>query len=212
MATLVRSDNLKRILLWLFLGLATVWAEREQIGPREFVAGVPSQQFVHFAAPEGQGRQRMENWCWAACIQMVLNYHGLYVSQEQIVQRVFGGMVDAPGSPQQILMGLQGWAPDSRGRFSQIEADTRNIDPVSVIQDLEYRWPLIVGLKGVNGPTGHAYVLTAVYYHLDANNQPVIYRVVLRDPYPSKVSRIELSMDEFLSRCTFATRVHVRRM
>jgi hypothetical protein len=212
MATVVRSDILKHLLFWLLLGLSTAWADREQIGPREFVAGVPTQQFVDFAAPQGQGRQRMENWCWAACIQMVLNYHGLYISQEQIVSRVFGGMVDAPGSPQQIMAALQGWAPDSRGRFSQIEADSRNVDPASVIQDLEYRWPLIVGLRGLQGPTGHAYVLTAVYYHLDNYNQPIIYRVVLRDPYPTKSSRVEMSMEEFLNRCTFATRVHVRRM
>ena len=56
-----------------------------------FVAGVPTEEFVHFAAPEGAGRQKMENWCWAACIQMVLNYHGLYVDQKDVVARVFKG-------------------------------------------------------------------------------------------------------------------------
>lgn len=186
-------------------------ADRYQIGPNAYAAGVPGDQFVHFAAPEGAGRQRMNNWCWAACVQMVLNYHGLYVSQEQVVQRVFGQMVDQPAAPQQILAALQGWAPDARGRFSQIEADNRNLDPASVLQDLEYRWPLIVGLTGP-GNTGHAYVMTAACYQLDQQGYPQIYSVVLRDPYPTRQSRIEMPINEFLARCTFATRVHVRRL
>lgn len=202
---------MKKIVLCLLLLLAPAWADRSQIGPHEYVAGVPSEQFVHFAAPEGLGRQRSQNWCWAACIQMVLNYHGLYISQEQIVSRVFGQMVDAPAAPQQMMAALQGWAPDTRGRFSQIEADAHNLDAASVIQDLEYRWPLIVGLTG-RGNTGHAYVMTACYYHLEDGGQPVIYRFVLRDPYPTNASRVELSAQEFAARCSFATRVHVRRL
>lgn len=202
----------------LFVGLSLVaactfpaQADRVQIGPRDYVAGVLSDQFTHFAAPESTGRQRMHNWCWAACVQMVLNYHGLYVNQEQIVQRIFGTTVDRPAGPTQILAALQGWAPDARGRFSQIEADSRHLDPGSVLQDLEYRWPLIVGLSG-QGNTGHAYVMTAAYYQLDPQGMPRIYRVILRDPYPERNSRIEMPIDEFMARCTFATRVHVRRM
>lgn len=199
------------ILLLTAACLAPARADKSQIpGTDVWVAGVPSEQFVHFAAAEGDGRQRMQNWCWAACIQMVLNYHGLYVKQEDIVKRVFGGAVDRPAGPQEILYALQGWAPDSRGRTSAVEADNRNLDPSSVIQDLEYRWPLIVGLQGA-GNTGHAYVLTAVYYQV-MQGQPYIQRVVLRDPYPTKQSRLEMSMQEFMQRCTFATRVHVRRM
>lgn len=191
--------------------LAPARADKTQIGPDTYVAGVPSEQFVHFAAAEGAGRQRMQNWCWAACVQMVLNYHGLYVKQEDIVARVFGGAVDRPAGPKEILYALQGWAPDSRGRTSSVEADNRNLDPASVVQDLEYRWPLIVGLSGA-GNTGHAYVLTAVYYKVLQGSPPIILRVVLRDPYPTKSSRLEMNMDEFIQRCTFATRVHVRRM
>jgi hypothetical protein len=206
---------MRRLLSWLLVAAtlwSPVWADRTQIGPQDWIAGVPAQDFVHFAAAEGQGRQRMQNWCWAACIQMVLNYHGLYIKQEDIVAKVFGGAVDAPAGPQMIMAALQGWAPDTRGRMSQIEADSRNLDPASVIQDLEYRWPLIVGLSGAAAQTGHAYVLTAAYYRLSQDGQPIIYRVVLRDPYPTKVSRVEMSMDEFMARCTFATRVHVRRL
>lgn len=186
-------------------------ADKAQIGPNEYMAGVPGQQFVTFAAPEGNGRQRMGNWCWAACVQMVLNYHGLYVTQEQIVNRVFGTTVDQPASPQQIMQALQGWAPDARGRFSQISADSSDLQPASVLQDLEYRWPLIVGLSGPNN-TGHAYVMTAACYHMDGKGSPHIYSVILRDPYPGRQSRVEMPIGEFVQRCSFATRVHVKRM
>lgn len=178
-----------------------------------FVAGVPSEEFVHFAAPEGAGRQRMENWCWAACIQMVLNYHGLYVDQSDIVARVFGGTVDRPANGQQIMAALTGWAPDHRGRRSEILADAYNLDPATVINDLDRKWPLIVGLSGARGAaTGHAYVMTAAYFSRGPAGVPVIHRVVLRDPFPGYPSRIEVDADEFAQRLQFATRVYVRRL
>lgn len=89
--------------------------ELQQVGPNLFVAGVPSDQFEFFAAPSLAGRQRQSNWCWAASIQMLLNYHGLFVAQEQIVQRIYGAQVDYPAQPAQILAALSGWAPDVRG-------------------------------------------------------------------------------------------------
>lgn len=178
-----------------------------------FVAGVPSEEFVHFAAPEGSGRQRMENWCWAACIQMVLNYHGLHVDQSEIVSRVFGGAVDRPANGEQIMNALTGWAPDSRGRKSEIFADAYNLDPGTVINDLDQKWPLIVGLSGARGQaTGHAYVMTAAYFSQGPNGLPIIHRVVLRDPFPGYPSRIEVDASEFSQRLQFATRVYVKRL
>lgn len=178
-----------------------------------FVAGVPSEEFVHFAAPESAGKQRMQNWCWAACIQMVLNYHGLYVDQKDIVTRVFGSAVDRPATGHQMMNALSGWAPDARGRRSAIYADNYNLDPATVINDLDKKWPLIVGLRGARGAaTGHAYVLTAAYFSQDAYGVPTIHRVVLRDPYPGYQSRIELDAGEFGQRLQFATRVYVDRL
>ena len=49
--------------LMMVLGLVTgAWAERTEVSPGLYVVGIPSDQFVHFAAPEGDGRQRMANW------------------------------------------------------------------------------------------------------------------------------------------------------
>lgn len=201
----------RRLIVCFLLACLPAWADKTQMPDGTWVVGVPAEQFVYFAAAEGQGRQHMQNWCWAACIQMVLNYHGLYVRQEDIVARVFGGLVDRPAGPTEIMGALTGTWPDSRGRASVVQADARNLDPYAVLQDLEYRWPLIVGLQG-RGNTGHAYVLTAAYYHVSADGSPVIRAVVLRDPYPTRQSRVVMDVNEFMQRCSFATRVHVQRL
>jgi hypothetical protein len=205
-----------RVLLCLVLlvcgGTLPAKADKSQIGTNQYVVGIPSDQFVTYAAPDSTGRQRSPNWCWAACIQMVLNYHGLKVTQEEIVSRVFGSAIDHPAGPEQIMSALHGWAPDSRGRYSSIVADSRNLTQQSVLEDLQYRWPLVVGLSGKGGQTGHAYVLTAAFYSLDNSGNPQIYKVVLRNPWPHSPSKEEMSMQEFGQRCTFSTRIRVKRL
>ena len=195
---------------WLFISPQIIFAEMAQISPGLYMAGIPTDQFQYFAAPEGFGRQRSANWCWAASIQMVLNYHGLYVSQEAIVTKVYGQLVDQPAEAPQILQALNGWAPDVRGRYSGVIADPYSITGPSLVYDLTYRWPLIVGLRG--DPVGHAYVLTAITYQVDPWNNPIIQTVVLRNPWPDSPSREEMSWNEFSSRVMFATRVHVTRL
>ena len=183
----------------------------QQLGPNYFVAGIPSSEFEYFAAPQVAGRQRQANWCWAATVQMVLNYHGLYVSQEQVVHRIFGGLVDWPGQPQDILRALSGWAPDASGRYSSIHATPYVLRSSDIVRDLASKWPIIVGLQQPGQEVGHAYVLTAAYYRADAYNEPVFDRVVLRDPWPNSPSRQELSWGEFRQRLQFAARVYVMR-
>jgi len=205
-------------LIWLLLaGLLILWvvesvdAEIQQLSYNNYVAGIFSNEFEYFAAPQWGGRQRQSNWCWAACIQMVLNYHGLYITQEQIVQRVFGTMINRPGQPQEILSALSGWAPDMRGRYSEVHASTYIGKGSDIVNDLAYRWPLIVGLTQP-GNIGHAYVLSAVYYQVDAANEPIFYKVALRDPWPGNISRLEMSWAEFRQRLTFIARVYVTRL
>jgi hypothetical protein len=186
-------------------------AELQRIGPNLFVAGVPSEQFEFFAAPAQAGRQRQSNWCWAASIQMLLNYHGLFVNQEQIVQRIYGAQVDFPADPPQILAALSGWAPDTRGRYSAIYASPYTFSGSQLVQDLAYRWPIIVGLRNPGGG-GHAVVLTAVYYSVDQWNNPLFQSVVIRDPWPTNPSKQQLSWFEFQQRVMFMAHVRVQRL
>lgn len=193
----------------LFVGVCH--ADIVKIGPNLFVAGVRSDQFDFYAAPSKNGRQRQTNWCWAASVQMVLNYHGLFVQQEEIVQRIYGAQVNLPAQPSQILAALSGWAPDSHGRFSAILATPYTYSDSQIVQDLGNRWPLIVGLNNPQGG-GHAVVITAIYYSVDQMSNLIFKRVVIRDPWPGNPSRQELSWEDFRQRLTFMSHVYVQRL
>lgn len=209
----------RRVARWL---LAIFWAGQIWVSPHMasteivhlgqglYMAGIPTDQFQYFSAPESNGRQRSANWCWAACIQMVLNYKGLYITQEDIVAKVYGRLIDQPAQPEQIMQALNGWVPDLNMGYAAVVADSYNLSGQALITDLANRYPLIIGLKG--NPVGHAYVLTAVTYEVDQYNQPIFRSVILRNPFPNSPSREEMPWDEFKSRVMFATRVHIFRL
>lgn len=174
------------------------------IGPGAWAAGIPSNEFEFFAA-----RQRNSNWCWAASVQMVLNYRGVSVSQEQVVQRIFGGaMPDVPGQPDQILTALTGWAFTRDGQPVMLTSSPFAFDGSEIVRDLAERWPIVVGVR--TSPTsGHAYVLTAVTYQVDPWNRPIFLTAILRDPWPDNPSRIEVPWETFQQRWMFMARMRV---
>ncbi|MBV9215724.1 MAG: C39 family peptidase, partial [Acidobacteria bacterium] len=141
-----------------------------QIQPGLFVAGIPTDEFEYFAAPLSNGHQHQSNWCWAACIQMVLNYHGVAVTQEQVVQRIFNGQVpNLPGQPDQILAALSGWAFGVNGRPVMLQSTPFALNGSEIVSDLATKWPIIVGVQ-IQPGTGHAFVMTAVTYKIDQMN------------------------------------------
>lgn len=172
---------------------------------QQYAVGIPTDVFEATARPQDLGRQEQSNWCWAACIQMVLGFHGVPVQQAALAAGTFGMPVDRPARPVEILANLNGVAQDAAGRLRAVHADPLNLDVPTVLNDLANRRPLIVGL------TGHAYVMTGALFHLDGLGRPVLDRVVLRDPWPTNPSRKELTAGEFQQRLQFATRVLVDR-
>ncbi len=190
----------------------------QQLEQNYFTCGVPTSEFEYMRANSvNQGTQVQSNWCWAACVQMVLNYHGLEVSQRDVVTRIYGSPeVNEPAGEQQILAALSGWAPDNRGRYSGINAYGGYTTIEETINGLSGKWPLIVGMTNPNGGVGHAYVLTAIYYSYQYDYYGnflgvVADKVVLRDPWPGNPSRQEYSWAEFQSRCNMAIKVWVTR-
>lgn len=189
-----------------------------QYGPNYFACGVPSHEFEYMRAQSiNKGSQVQSNWCWAACIQMVLNYHGLFVSQIDVVKKIYGSpYTNRPANESQILRALSGWAPDSRGRFSSIHAYGGYTSVQEIINGLSKKWPLIVGLRNPNGGIGHAYVLTSIYYSNQYDRYGNVVgiipdKVVLRDPWPSSRSRQEISWKKFQQRRMMGVKVWVNR-
>lgn len=184
----------------------------QQIGPGIWVAGIPSNEFEYFAAPRTEGLQRQSNWCWAASVQMVLNYRGVPVTQEQVVQRIFNGAVpNVPGQPEQILTALTGWAFTRNGQRVMLSSSPFAFNGSEIVRDLAERWPIIVGVR-TSPTTGHAYVLTAVTYGVDPWNRPIFQTAILRDPWPGNQSRIEVPWPVFQQNWMFLARMRITPM
>jgi hypothetical protein len=176
-----------------------------QIGPNTFEAGIPTLSFYQVAL---WGQQRCPEWCWAASCQMVLNYYGLPVSQEQIVERIYGQLICDPANDQQILQALSGWAPNYSGGTSTVYSEDGLGSISDLVTNLAYYKPLIVAMNNPDG-SGHAMVLTGIRYSVDQFNNIIPISVVLRDPWPLNQSRQEWSWDEFNGRIRNVFRVWI---
>jgi hypothetical protein len=127
--------------------------------------------------------QEKSNWCWAACIQMVLNNSGIPVSQSQIVNYVYGDLRNQDADQHQMANSLRGWGIDYSGRRRTIYCQEGISGTPEIIQTLAQGWPLIVGIRNRSGTGGHAIVISAVDYYFDVYyNQPVISAVYIKDP------------------------------
>jgi hypothetical protein len=191
---------------WLMMAHAAQVAQ-----PGAFAVGLPRDVVELRTAPGTWGRQRKSQWCWAAVSQMVLNYHGVPVAQEDVITRAYGGYLDRPASPLEIATTLDGWQPQGAlGIARRVRAASFNgITSDVVAHDLRSGRPLIVGLRNRDGQGGHAYVLSAMTFDVDARGQISGRTLSLRDPWPESPSVQELSWDELASRFLGAVRIDV---
>lgn len=167
----------------------------------DFAAAVKTEKFQFYEAFQNE-----DNWCWAACIQMVLDYQGLFVDQCTIVKKAFktSRCVNRPADCYTIEDGVDGWSVNNR----QIEGEV-DFSPSAyeLIDQLAYRNPVIIGLNMPGQNIGHAYVLTAVFFSYDSNDRKVPDKVVLRDPWPDNPSRQEFEWSDFVNRINCITYV-----
>lgn len=156
----------------------------QAVAPQVQHVGLPSAQMDFVAAS-----QRNTQWCWAACIEMVLRHHGVLVSQEQIVARTYGTdpagrLPNWAGSFQAITANLNNWSFDNRGRLFAVGAMMVQGAPLPamLVRELEQGRPLIIGYA--SGPnSGHAVVVTGASY-IGTSSAPQIVSLVVRDPWP----------------------------
>jgi hypothetical protein len=122
------------------------------------------------------------NWCWAACIQMVLKAHGFDRSQTEIVQRTFGDTRDTGAGVAEIKNNLEGWSLRRAGQPYVLNCEV-TIGPPSLgymIEQLKLARPLIIAYRHPGG--AHAVVVTAVKYRRDVDGVPQLTEIVVRDP------------------------------
>jgi hypothetical protein len=132
---------------------------------------------------------------------MVFGYHGYSVAQDRIVAETWGGIVNLPGSPFQILADLnRGWRDDA-GRSFGVMGDVYSANAITASQDLAQDQPLIIGTMG------HAMVLTAMEFVRDGYGNGQVTSAVVRDPWPGRGRRL-ITPQEWYS-TNFLVRIRV---
>lgn len=136
--------------------------------------------------------QKLNQWCWAACISMIFNYYGHPVSQERIVEDAYGGIVNMPA-----INGItiarrvdRSWTDDDgneftsslTGMYDELDGIRINMDNTVLIEELDNDRPLIIGAGT------HAVVQTSfTYYRTWQGIIPVSVGVF--DPWPGRGAR-----------------------
>lgn len=204
---------MKRSFLIVFVLLFVHIASAQRLGAikdKYIYIGIPQKEFTEIAA---YGKQHSMNWCWAACIQMILNYNSIPVLQEQIVKRTLGKLIDQPADPALMFKALNGWEVDVYGRKVLVSSNFYSTDLNEITEFLNTKKPLIVGLQQENSQIGHAYVLIGIFYEtILKNSGEKTYRphsVILIDPWPDNNSINDMSWDEFVGRLSVSYKVWI---
>jgi len=182
------SRNLQRSTLFLaacLRGIACMAALSVVVGcgsgssDQIFSVGLPTDRMVDSAA-----QQRGSNWCWAACVQMVLSAKGIKVDQADVVQRTYGQLVDLPGGHEQIATRLSGWF-DTRSGKTLLAASLvgGRLQEGLLYSYLKNQSPLILGVTYPGAEIGHAVVVTAAIFKITEAGLE-LQQVVIRDPSP----------------------------
>jgi hypothetical protein len=154
---------------------------------------------LKFAPEMTTAEQQCPYWCWAACIESIFAIDGFRVPQQQIVARVYGGVVCAAADGPTIARAVSGQWQDDAGRAFNASCDVvidqqygvwRNDAPLLAAKELEAGRPLILGALG------HAVLLTAMTFGRDAYGNTQVGEMVIRDPWPTNPNRRTLSMQE----------------
>jgi ABC-type bacteriocin/lantibiotic exporter with double-glycine peptidase domain len=183
------------------------------LGNGESIVGVPSAAFDQAADPTGSGQQHMSEWCWAATSQMILNYYGVPITQEDLVKKLFGTLQDSPATESQIIATLNGMQVETTHGTATISADSIGLTPNIIIDELDQDHPLLAGLSWTivgEAAGGHAYVLSGVtYLHNEPNVAPTMNDIALRDPLPGNQPKLRLSWLQFQERYRTIIRIRV---
>lgn len=190
-----------------------------------FASALPRVEPIFVGIPDyrfnaSYAEQESPHWCWAASIQMVLDYYGVVVLQEQIVGRSFGldprgRLPDFSVSSRLITANLNGSSVDLTGRRYQVQAKFSEGLPRArvLLDELDAYSPVLLAYRN-RANSGHVVVVTGAWY-VPTFDGPIIESVVVRDPWPSpenrwNLGRVELPGTDLTSQMTAHWLVRVR--
>lgn len=146
-------------------------------------------------------KQKMYNWCWAACNEMLLSAKDIDESQEHQSTKLFGGIVDrgAKSDYELAKTGLGGTYQNSSGNnitivpYVSYLSQRNSNDPAFIINHLNEGIPLVMAtVQHGRVCVGVDYVKNGTYYQ--------ITKLRLLDPCMEGCSSniIEYTMQQFL--------------
>jgi hypothetical protein len=160
-----------------------------QPGPRGQVC-IAQVDFNSFAQNAYQNQQSSQ-WCWAASISMLFSYYDHPVSQQAIVQSLYGRVVNLPsGNGWNIASRLNTTWTDANGKHFRAEltgaydfdAGVMTINNAMLVDELDQDRPVIIGTRG------HAVVGTAIEF-VPGPAGPIITGIGVFDPWPGRGAR-----------------------
>ncbi len=160
----------------LLIGLTS-----ESPGTVPISIGIPAARFQSVAASQAK-----DEWCWAASIQMVLNWHGVAVKQKDVVQRIYGKTIDAAATEGAVTEALSGTAYTRSGQQVNIYSAYRRgaPDPNVLMREMGKQHPILITFRTGKNRL-HAVVITAAEY-LPTRSGPVVTSLLIRDPSPTR--------------------------
>jgi len=188
---------MKKLILSVLLMTIVTMAFAQRRGSVVRIDGNVSAACVNDYMEYCHHRQYKDNWCWAACVQMVLDYYGLEVSQSRIVERAYGDDYDFTANKNDIIGALNGWYV---GGYTVRASYERYKNAKTLIDAIASGRPLIIGLNEKYTSTGHAYVLTHIFFTRDYNGNMTPTRVVVINPANSGDLEESLDWSEFYKR------------
>ncbi|HBS88321.1 MAG: hypothetical protein A2W91_17610 [Bacteroidetes bacterium GWF2_38_335] len=175
------------ILLLIFAGLISINLSA-QPNPRTVM---PQKHYVGIEGDDIDNIMVAQNnsyWCWAATIEMVLNYYKVYVPQDSIVKKVYGldensELPDYGATIETIQDRLNCSDVDTNGTTYTISSEMGKgaPNPSVLIRELGEKKPVIIGYD--TGEGGHTVLITAASY-INTPSGPKITSIVVRDPMP----------------------------
>lgn len=170
-----------KLLILLFLLTSLITPMTGSAGPRGQIVAIDNSVFVAMVDTSIEDCiciQEKENWCWAACVQMILRYNGQYVSQRDIAARVLGDSFNRTASGNQIESAFDGWLGYSVHSYESKKSRY-------FIDEISSGHPLIIGIGK------HAYLLTHIYYKKTSNGLLHLFKVILINPTSCKEEIME---------------------
>ena len=154
--------------------------------------GIPEDRFNSSAI---YGKQRNSMWCWAASIQMVLNFYNIPAKQEEIVIKNLGGVRNVAATTQELFEAIEGSRYTIRGgKLVIVRSNIITPTIKELISFLNNQKPLIVGLSTGSSTFGHALVLIGIEIDTQSGKPA---RVTLADPWPGNSMMHYMNWEDF---------------